>query len=106
MDLIQPPDILAAVAKARAHSGWPKVVFGFAAETQDLLQNAQAKLQAKQLDLIVANDVGAADSGFNVDTNRVVLLHADGTQESLPLLSKDDVAQRITQVLVEFFQKG
>ena len=106
IELIHTPDILAAVAKARAHSGWPRVVFGFAAETQDLLQNAQAKLQAKQLDLIVANDVGAADSGFNVDTNRVVLLHADGTQESLPLLSKDDVAQRITQVLVEFFQKG
>ncbi len=93
-------DILAEVAKQRQETGRPRVVVGFAAETQDLLANAQAKLRAKRLDLIVANDVSAADAGFGVDTNRVTLLAADGSAETLPLLSKAEVAERVIERLI------
>jgi len=87
-------DILAAVA-ARPATERPRVVVGFAAETEDLLANAEDKLHAKRLDLIVANDVSATDSGFEVDTNRVVLLTPDGGKEALPLMSKFEVAEHI-----------
>jgi len=93
-------DILAAVARQRQETGRPRVVVGFAAETQDLLSNAQAKLRAKGLDLIVANDVSAADAGFAVDTNRVTLIAADGNIETLPLLSKAEVAERVLEKVV------
>jgi len=101
LELAPNPDILAAVAKQRQRSNWPRVVVGFAAETQDLLQNAQSKLTRKALDLIVANDVSAADAGFAVDTNRVTLLDADGTQETLPLQSKTAVAERVIAAVIQ-----
>jgi phosphopantothenoylcysteine decarboxylase / phosphopantothenate---cysteine ligase len=88
-------DILAAVSSARTQSGKPSVVVGFAAETQDLLDNAAAKLKSKRLDMMVANDVSSSTSGFAVDTNQVTLLFPDGRTERLPLLSKADVAERI-----------
>ena len=93
-------DILKSVAEIRK-SGYPKFVVGFAAETENLLENAQAKLQAKGLDLIAANDVSAADAGFATDTNRVTLLFVDGRQETLPLMTKIEVAERIIQEIVE-----
>lgn len=68
---------------------------GFAAETEDLLGNAQKKLREKGLALIAANDVTAPDSGFNVDTNRVTILDRDGGREELPLLSKYEVGHRL-----------
>ena len=74
-------------------SGFVKV--GFAAETEQLLANARAKIAKKGLDLIVANDVTAAGAGFATDTNRVTLIEANGAIEELPLLSKYDVAVRI-----------
>lgn len=83
-------DILAGVRSAKGN----RVFVGFAAETEDLLAEARRKLEAKGLDLIVANDVSRPDSGFEVDTNRVVLV-APGGDEALPLLSKDEVADRI-----------
>jgi len=73
------------------------VVVGFAAESQNLLENAAEKLKSKKLDLIVANDISAADAGFSVDTNRVTLLFANGTSEILPLMSKTDVAEKIIE---------
>lgn len=88
-------DILQAVAAQRTQTGRPKRVIGFAAETEDLLVNAAGKLARKGLDLIVANDVSAADAGFEVDTNRVTLLGADGSVTQLPLLSKFEVADCI-----------
>jgi phosphopantothenoylcysteine decarboxylase/phosphopantothenate--cysteine ligase len=75
------------------HGGFIKV--GFAAETQDLRENARVKIARKGLDLIVANDVSAAGAGFGTDTNLVTLIGADGTCEELPLLSKYDVGNRI-----------
>jgi phosphopantothenoylcysteine decarboxylase/phosphopantothenate--cysteine ligase len=93
LSLTRTPDVLAAVATRRAESGLPKVVVGFAAESQDLVENARAKLAAKNLDLIVANDVTAADAGFSAQTNRVLVIGRDGNVEPLPLMSKAAVAE-------------
>ena len=101
LELTPNPDILAAVAQQRREGNYPRMVVGFAAETQNLLQNAQSKLERKALDLIVANDVSASDAGFAVDTNRVTLLYADGTQESLPLQSKTAVAERVVSEIIQ-----
>jgi phosphopantothenoylcysteine decarboxylase/phosphopantothenate--cysteine ligase len=68
---------------------------GFAAESDDLLDNASKKLSAKRLALIAANDITAADAGFGVDTNKVTILDREGGLEDLPLMSKYEVAHRI-----------
>ncbi|MBM3144412.1 MAG: bifunctional phosphopantothenoylcysteine decarboxylase/phosphopantothenate--cysteine ligase CoaBC [Chloroflexi bacterium] len=106
IELTPAPDILAAVKDQRAELGRPKVVIGFAAETRDLLANAQIKLQAKGLDMIAANDVSASDAGFTVDTNRVTLLHADGRKEELPLMSKAEVAAEIIERVIPLAKMG
>jgi len=95
LELERTEDILGAVAKARPSLGKPRVVVGFAAETEDLLKNAREKMHRKKVDLLVANDVSAPDSGFGVETNRVVLLAPGKTEEALPLLPKFEVAERV-----------
>jgi phosphopantothenoylcysteine decarboxylase/phosphopantothenate--cysteine ligase len=94
LELKRTADILSAVAEARAKSGHPACVVGFAAETDDLVPNARRKLQEKCLSLVVANDVTRKHSGFGSDSNRVTLIDAAGAEE-LPLLSKAEVAERI-----------
>lgn len=86
-------DILGEVAKAGRR---PEVVVGFAAESQDLVENARGKLAHKKLDLIVANDITAPDAGFAADTNRVTLVTAEG-EEALPLMTKDEVAVTVVE---------
>ena len=88
--MVQNPDILAGIEG-------PSVRVGFAAESQDLLENARGKLLAKRLDMIVANDITEADSGFGVDTNRAVILTADGEVQRLPLTSKQKLAHRVLE---------
>jgi phosphopantothenoylcysteine decarboxylase/phosphopantothenate--cysteine ligase len=88
-------DILKTVAKQRTETNCPRVVVGFAAESRDLLENASHKLKSKGLDFIAANDISATGAGFAVETNRVTLLFADGRNESLPLMSKAEVAEVI-----------
>lgn len=100
LELIPTVDILAGVAARRASAGKPHVIVGFAAETRDLLENARAKLRAKGLDLIVANDVTEPGAGFAVDTNRVTLIDARGRIEPLPLMSKAAVAEAILDRVV------
>jgi phosphopantothenoylcysteine decarboxylase/phosphopantothenate--cysteine ligase len=95
LDLVRTPDILAEAAQHGRATGWPLVVVGFAAETQDLLLNASNKLKAKRLDLIVANDVTQQDGGFGSDDNCVTLLYRDGRQEALDRMPKPDVADRV-----------
>jgi phosphopantothenoylcysteine decarboxylase/phosphopantothenate--cysteine ligase len=73
----------------------PVVVVGFAAESRDLVDNAAEKLKSKNLNLIVANDITAHGAGFGADTNRVTLIHENGDRETLPLLSKAEVADAI-----------
>ena len=88
-------DILKAVAGHKSENECPRVVVGFAAESRDLLENAAHKLKSKRLDFIAANDISASGAGFAVETNRVTLLFADGRNESLPLMSKTEVAEVI-----------
>ncbi len=99
--LVPADDILALVAAQRKKSGRPEVVVGFAAESQDVLANARAKLQAKGLSLIVANDITATDAGFAVDTNRVTLIDPSGSVQELPLMTKAEVAEVVLQRVVE-----
>jgi phosphopantothenoylcysteine decarboxylase/phosphopantothenate--cysteine ligase len=103
LKLVRTTDILAEVATQRAELGRPRVVVGFAAETQDLVANAQAKLEAKRLDLMVAND---ARQAMGADVNQVTLLDASGGVEELPLLPKDEVAERVMDRVVELLQGG
>jgi phosphopantothenoylcysteine decarboxylase/phosphopantothenate--cysteine ligase len=97
LDLEPTADILAEVAQLTQEEGRPSVVVGFAAETEDLLANARAKLRSKKLSLVLANDVTRPDSGFASDTNRVTLLDMAGNVEELPLLSKTQVAERVVE---------
>jgi phosphopantothenoylcysteine decarboxylase/phosphopantothenate--cysteine ligase len=95
LKLVRTPDILQAVKEQREKTLGPRVTIGFAAETQNLLENAASKLHSKGLDLIVANDVSATDAGFAVDTNRVTLLDAGGGVEPLPIMTKAQVAEHV-----------
>jgi phosphopantothenoylcysteine decarboxylase / phosphopantothenate---cysteine ligase len=101
LPLARNPDILQGVRQAREQSGWPRVVVGFAAESQNLLANAQAKLERKGLDLIAANDITAPDAGFQADTNRVILLDRAGRQEALDLASKAAISEAIIARVAE-----
>ncbi len=89
IDLVKNPDIVAGIAC----EGLIKV--GFAAESQDLIENALAKIHSKNLHFIAVNDITAEDSGFGTDTNKVLLLDRYGNEDSLPLMTKYEVAHRI-----------
>jgi phosphopantothenoylcysteine decarboxylase/phosphopantothenate--cysteine ligase len=93
LSLVRTPDILAELGRARAAGSRP-VLVGFAAETGDPRPRARQKLAAKQVDLIVANDVSRADAGFDTDTNAAVLISADGEAEE-PLQTKAELAGKI-----------
>jgi phosphopantothenoylcysteine decarboxylase/phosphopantothenate--cysteine ligase len=93
-------DILLEVAQNKIKSGFPRVTVGFAAESEHLLQNAALKIVNKKLDLIVANDISQKGSGFESDSNKVTLIYKDGTQETLPILSKYEVAEKIIQKIL------
>ncbi len=84
-------DILQSIGKDKAH----RFLVGFAAETRQLKDHARLKLEAKNLDMIVANRIGEDGSGFAVDTNRVTLLYRDGQEEGLPVMSKDALAHEL-----------
>ncbi|MGE4544910.1 MAG: bifunctional phosphopantothenoylcysteine decarboxylase/phosphopantothenate--cysteine ligase CoaBC [Pedobacter sp.] len=91
LSLVKNPDILAEIGKAKKG----QLVIGFAAETHDLEAHALRKLQSKDLDLIVANDVTCPQAGFDVDTNLVRLFYRNGKTEQWPLMSKAEVADRL-----------
>jgi phosphopantothenoylcysteine decarboxylase/phosphopantothenate--cysteine ligase len=91
-------DILAGVAGRRRPE---QLVVGFAAETDQVVENAAAKLRSKHLDLMVANDVTQPGAGFDVDTNIVTLLFADGRRQPLEKMSKLEVAHHVLDAVVE-----
>jgi len=93
LELVRTPDILAEVKG-------DFIRVGFAAESNDIVANAKKKLEKKKLDLIVANDITAADSGFGVDTNKVTIIDKKGEAEKLPLMSKREVADKILDGVV------
>ena len=102
LELERTEDILEAVSRAR----FDLVRVGFAAESEDLIAHAAEKLERKGLDLIAANDITAADAGFGTDTNRVVLLDAEGGADALPLLSKYDVGHRLLDRVSDLLAQG
>lgn len=97
IELVPNPDIAAALG-ARKHPG--QTLVGFAAETNNVIENAQGKLKRKSLDLIVANDVTRAGAGFDVDTNIVTLIDGEGMKE-LPMMTKREVADGILDRVAE-----
>ncbi|MBT9169049.1 MAG: Coenzyme A biosynthesis bifunctional protein CoaBC [Syntrophomonadaceae bacterium] len=98
LELERTPDILGTVKG-------DFIRVGFAAESENLIENARSKLHQKQLDLIVANDITAPDSGFGTDTDRVVIIDRDGKVEELPLLPKREVADRLLDRVVRLVAK-
>ena len=94
LEMVKTPDILGEVSGEL-------VKVGLAAESEEVVERARRKLSEKGLDLIVANDVTAPDSGFDVDTNRVTIIDSGGGVEELPLLPKAEVAHRVLDRVVE-----
>jgi phosphopantothenoylcysteine decarboxylase/phosphopantothenate--cysteine ligase len=99
LELVRTPDILAEIK-----GNFLRV--GFAAESEDIVTNARQKLERKQLNLIVANDITDPTGGFGSDTNKVTLIDRDGKVESLPLLTKREVADKILDKVVGLLNKG
>jgi len=99
LELEPTPDILSS-----AKGNFIKV--GFAAESSNLVENARQKLKQKGLELIVANDITASDSGFGTDSNRVTIIDREGKVDSLPLMPKRDVADKILDRVAELLSKS
>ena len=97
LTLERTPDVLSQVAAARSNG---MLVIGFAAETENVIENARQKLASKNLDAIVANDVSRADSGFDTTTNAVTIITKNGAPLELPVMSKFEAANRILDVIV------
>jgi phosphopantothenoylcysteine decarboxylase/phosphopantothenate--cysteine ligase len=96
LSLERTPDVLSQVAASRANG---MLVVGFAAETENVIENAKAKLRSKKLDAIVANDVSREDSGFDSATNKVTIVTKSDSVE-LPVMSKSEAADKILDVIV------
>ena len=102
LELVETRDILAALGSLKEAGDKKRFVVGFAAETNDLVANAFKKLGSKGCDLVVANDVSRADSGFGSETNHVSILSAAGVEE-LPTMTKTQVAARLLDVVERSF---
>jgi len=97
LTLERTPDVLSQVAASRANG---MLVIGFAAETENVVENAREKLRNKKLDAIIANDVTRADSGFDTATNAITIITKDNDPVELPVMSKTEAADRILDVIV------
>jgi phosphopantothenoylcysteine decarboxylase/phosphopantothenate--cysteine ligase len=93
LELVKNPDILAELGCKKEAS--PQILVGFAAETQEMIVHAKEKLKAKNLDMIIANDVSREDAGFEADTNKMKLIYSDGRLEDTSLMTKDEAADLI-----------
>lgn len=93
-------DILFEIGKKKGD----KILIGFAAETGDLINKAQKKLKEKNLDLIVANEIGIPESGFQSNFNKAIILNKDGEKEELPLMSKTNLASQILNMIDPYLQ--
>lgn len=100
LELIGTPDILKTLGQRKTEN---QIIVGFAAETNDIIENAKKKLESKNLDFIVANDVTQEGAGFGTDTNIVTLISRNGNIKSLPLMSKEGVAAAILDKVVDLF---
>lgn len=103
LTLERTPDVLSRVAAARTNG---MLVIGFAAETENVVENAVQKLKSKNLDAIVANDVSRSDAGFDTTTNAITIITKDSDPLALPLMSKRQAADRILDVIVNLRHNG
>ncbi len=101
LELEPNPDIIAEVGRLKGH----RILVGFAMETEHLLENARKKMAEKKMDIIVANDLSEPGAGFRHDTNAVRILDPEGGVESLPLMEKKEVADRILDRVVELLKR-
>jgi phosphopantothenoylcysteine decarboxylase/phosphopantothenate--cysteine ligase len=101
LQLDKSPDILRTIAGA----GDSRLIVGFAAETQDLVDNAGKKLREKSLDLIVANDVSGEETGFDSVENSGIILGLDGYSEEIPRMSKTVMADRILDTALKTWKR-
>ena len=99
IELVKNPDILKELGQLKKS----QVLIGFAAETENLLEYAQRKLEEKNLEMIVANDVTAEGAGFSVDTNIATLIYRSGNIENFPKMTKVELAEKIVWRVAEFF---
>jgi phosphopantothenoylcysteine decarboxylase/phosphopantothenate--cysteine ligase len=102
LELRKTPDILSDVAASRTNG---LTVVGFAAETNNVVEYARSKMQKKNLDIVVANDITQAGAGFNSDTNIATILDKDGKEIEIPLTSKADMANQILDEIVKLRTK-
>lgn len=99
-------DIIAEAAKMKREKNLNLKIIGFAAESENLKNNAKKKMTEKEMDMIVANDITEPQAGFSVDTNKVLLMFADGSVEQLPLLQKSEVSEKVIQHLASWLMEG
>ena len=96
LELEPNPDILATVSQKKDK----KIIVGFAVETENEKENALKKIKSKNLDLIVVNNPNTSGAAFGEDTNQVILIHKNGKDKQLPLLSKGQVAKHIFDEII------
>jgi phosphopantothenoylcysteine decarboxylase / phosphopantothenate---cysteine ligase len=100
LQLVRNPDILEELGQIKGE----KILVGFSAETENIVDNARKKLKSKNLDLIIANDISAPGSGFSGDTNRVIIIDRRENIEKLPLMSKDELADHIIKRTMDYLE--
>ncbi|MDD2585547.1 MAG: bifunctional phosphopantothenoylcysteine decarboxylase/phosphopantothenate--cysteine ligase CoaBC [Syntrophomonadaceae bacterium] len=101
LEFVGTPDILQELGKRKAKN---QIIVGFAAETENIIENAKLKLEKKNLDFIVANDVTMEGAGFATDTNIVTIITRNGEVQSLPKMSKEDVAAALLDKVVDLLK--
>jgi len=104
IDLEPTEDILGLVATVQEQEGRPRLIVGFAAESENLVANAREKMEEKGLALVVANDISSEIAGFEVDTNQVTLIDSEGGVQELPLMSKAEVAEVVLQRVLQLLE--
>jgi phosphopantothenoylcysteine decarboxylase/phosphopantothenate--cysteine ligase len=101
LDFVRNPDILGELGRKKGR----KILVGFSADTDNIIDNARKKMEIKNLDLVVANNITSPGAGFSHDTNRVVVLNGAGKIEFWPLLPKLEVADRIVEKILALARK-
>ncbi len=101
LELEKNPDIIAELCKVKGD----RIVIGFAAETENIIEHALDKLKRKNLDLIIANNVAQAGIGFGSEDNEVTIIDRSGTTKQVPKLSKDEIAHIILDSVKKLIKK-
>jgi phosphopantothenoylcysteine decarboxylase/phosphopantothenate--cysteine ligase len=101
LELTKNPDIIGELGMLKEN----RILVGFAAETENLLENASEKLKKKNLDLIIANDVSKSDIGFGSDNNEVIIIEVSGKTRHVPIMSKEEIANIIFDSIKKIIKK-